>query len=278
MTTGICANPLPHWVNPKTVAEMYDEFDLSTCPLFTGGFINFGYWSLDQDSNAYITEANRLESEKNLYLKVAQSLSLSNADSVLEVGCGLGLGASMIVEQFKPEVYCGVDASKQQIMKSESLNESMIEAGNLSFKQGLAENLPFESNQFSKVLSVEAAQHFTSFSPFCNESFRVLKPGGRLVVSTFFGSEGDSLARVIPMIKTFEEGIDQLHNIEMVKNQLIEAGFVNIRVESIGKNVWPYFDQWISQTDHKETWDRNWLKAYESGILDYYIVIADKPC
>ncbi|MCG8423822.1 MAG: class I SAM-dependent methyltransferase, partial [Proteobacteria bacterium] len=57
----------------------------------------------------------------------------------------------------------------------------------------VAEDLPFNDHCFTHVYSVEAAQHFESFSAFATEAFRVLVPGGRLGLTTMFASNHAAL-------------------------------------------------------------------------------------
>ncbi len=57
---------------------------------------------------------------------------------------------------------------------------------------------------------------------------------------------------------------------------LEKTGFGKIKVKSIGDYVWKGFDKWISQGEYDETWDRNWLKGYQSGYFDYYVITAEK--
>lgn len=58
---------------------------------------------------------------------------------------------------------------------------------------------------------------------------------------------------------------------------LDKVGFKNIKIESIGKNVWHGFDKWISQqSEFKNTWNRNWYKAYQNNLIDYYEITAEK--
>ncbi|NGX46871.1 MAG: hypothetical protein K1000chlam3_00238 [Chlamydiae bacterium] len=79
------------------------------------------------------------------------------------------------------------------------------------------------------------------------------------------------------MIKTVQDGIDNLIPITSIKQILEEAGFIDIHVEKIGRFVWDAFDKWISQGEFADTWNRNWLKAYHRNLLDYYIITAEKP-
>jgi ubiquinone/menaquinone biosynthesis C-methylase UbiE len=57
-----------------------------------------------------------------------------------------------------------------------------------------AEALPFPDASFEKVLCRIAAHHFPEVLQFLSESYRVLKPGGALVLCDTIGPDDDPLA------------------------------------------------------------------------------------
>ena len=72
-------------------ARTYGPEDLSSLPLFAGGFINFGYWrGIPLDGELSVEQ--RISSQRQLYRLVLRALDVSSPDRILEVGCGLGLG------------------------------------------------------------------------------------------------------------------------------------------------------------------------------------------
>lgn len=269
------------WTNISSLESMYAEEDLSECPLFVGGFINFGFWKeildphLDQ-KNFVLSYEERLLSEKNLYRKLMQESQVSTTDFVIEIGCGLGLGSSLIADEFHPKHIVGIDISLAQVERAKALNKKNIDNGLVSFCLGSAEKIPFESAVADIVYSVEAPQHFSSFSEFTREAHRVLKDKGCLALTTFFGVTSDSENQAKPLIQTVEDGIDHIIPISEVEKILRDAGFSKIEIKSIGNHVWKGFDKWISQTELRDTWDKNWYDCYQSNIIDYYVVIARK--
>ncbi len=262
-----------HWPVLNTVEEMYDSDFLIKCSLFEGGFINFGYWK-KKIAQCFISTKDRLESGKNLYRYVLNKISLSKKDCVLEVACGAGAGSQLVLHEFGPKEYHGIDASKSQIARARELNK--IEKSKVSFQISSSESLPFLNESFDKIFSIEAAQHFQSLKNFIKEAYRTLKPNGTLAISTFFALSDSASSLATELIPTVRDRVDFLYQISTVHQLLQEAGFQGIVVESIGKNVWHGFDSWIARGEFKNSWDRNWYKGYKQGLFDYFVVLAKK--
>ncbi len=261
----------------RSVAEMYDHDDLSACSLFAGNFINFGFWELPV-KEGMISVDQRIESEKNLYRKVVKKLKVIEGEKLLEIACGQGVGSVLVLKEFNPKEMHGIDISKAQISRAKKINSEAIQKNQnkIFFQEGSAENIPYASNSFEKIFSVEAAQHFESLEKFAKEASRVLKPGGRLAIAGFFGTSDKSHDSLSAMIQTIKRGIDKATSIYKLEEILKANGFKNVIIESIGKNVWYGFDQWTAQGDFKESWTRNWYKGYRRGLIDYYLITAEK--
>ncbi len=121
---------------------------------------NFSHSAGDYDSNArvqrrvaheLIGRAGKIEGE------------------VLDIGCGTG----SIAELLEREVV-GVDLSYSMCAKNYG-----------SCINGDAENLPLKNESFDFVISSLALQWINDVQKFSDEIFRVLKPGGKVAVSTF---------------------------------------------------------------------------------------------
>jgi MPBQ/MSBQ methyltransferase len=178
------------------------------------------------------------------------------------------------MESGSPVGIVGLDASKEQVQRAQSL--AARDSG-ICFVQGRADAMPFATARFSAVYSVEAAQHFPSLSPFLEEAFRVLKPGGRIALTTFFGKSSTLQDELVALIPTIAKGIDFIHPVEALLVGANAAGFRSLKCQSIGENVWKGLDSWLEQTLEKHSWGRNWYRAYEKQYLDYYLFSATKP-
>lgn len=96
---------------------------------------------------------------------------------VLEVGSGRGGGASYIARYHKPCRIVGLDYSDAAVALSRRLHAN---TPNLSFKQGDAEQMPFDDQSFDMILNVESSHCYGNMPAFVAEVARVLKPGGKL--------------------------------------------------------------------------------------------------
>ncbi|PSL55598.1 cyclopropane fatty-acyl-phospholipid synthase-like methyltransferase [Saccharothrix carnea] len=253
------------------VRRVYGTGDLAALPVFAGGFINFGYWAgipLDGD----LTVEQRVASQEALYDLVVDALGIGPGHRVLEVGSGRGLGARRVLRR-DPALVRGVDLVPEQVARAREVNDDP----RVAFVQGACDDLPFPDASFDALLSVEAAQHFEDVAGFARESARVLVPGGRFAVTTFFTrtrDAGDALAEVL---RTFATGLDRAHLVDDVVRDLRAAGFADVTALSIGEHVWRGLDRWLELGPRPDRWDRNWLRAVERGLVDYYLVTARKP-
>ncbi|MFH8617403.1 class I SAM-dependent methyltransferase [Streptomyces sp. NPDC017979] len=259
------------------VRETYGPADLSREPIFGGGFINFGYWRA-VDLSRPLGEQERVHSQQDLYRHVLDAVALTEGSSLLEVGCGLGMGSALALEEYRPAAVTGMDIHPQQLQRARETHADLLrrEPGRLRFVQGAAEGIPLEDGAFDAVVSVEAAQHFPDLGAFARETARVLRPGGRAAVTSFFTVD-DAPARpqeLADLLDTFANGLDIARPVSVLADAFSAAGLTEVRVESIGAQVWPGWDLWLSRWWAPDTWPRNFRRAYERGILDYHVVTA----
>jgi SAM-dependent methyltransferase len=259
---------------PPAVGSVYGKADLSRDPCFAGGFINFGYWeSIDID--APLRDADRVRSQEDLYRLVLAAVGVEESSRLLEVGCGRGLGCVMALVEFGPAEVHGVDIHPEQVRRAQKTK--VDSSDRLGFWLGSASSLPFPDNSFDCLYSVEAAQHFPSLQDFVTEASRVLVPGGRIAVSTFFAARTGVDDRLNGLLDSFASGLDVPHPLPSLLGFLKASGFSGISAVPIGAQVWPGFDRWVASTKYVDSWPRNFLRAYTEGLLDYYLVTAALP-
>ncbi|WP_328732715.1 class I SAM-dependent methyltransferase [Streptomyces caniferus] len=266
---------------PDRVARTYGELDLSTVPAFAGGFINFGYWTgLPGPADRPLTEADRIRSEQDLYRLVLGAFDRPRGRTALDIGCGRGLGSALALREYGLGTVIGMDAHPDQIARAREANAALLApgadaTGRLEFLQGAAQRIPLPDGSIDCLFSVEAAQHFRDLPGFAREAARVLRPGGRLALTTFF-ARTRAAARVLPaLLPPYADGLDVPHVVDEAAGALTAAGLREVRVRSIGDGVWEYYDRYMAQQPGlRDEWPRRYLTAYETGLLDYYVLTA----
>lgn len=109
-------------------------------------------------------------------------LSVSEGESVLDIGSGPGFLATALAEATGSSgKVVGVDISKQMVDRAASKSTQPW----LSYEVADATSLPFKDESFDVIASTQVAEYVPDIDAFCSEVFRVLKPGGRgLILAT----------------------------------------------------------------------------------------------
>jgi len=113
---------------------------------------------------------------------LAESVDIHPGEKVLDVGCGLGddlLGMSVLVGVHGFAV--GVDKSESLI--AEARQRACSRSGSAQFQVADAEQLPWDSNHFDACRADRLLQHVRNPQLVLDEMLRVLRPGGRIVVT-----------------------------------------------------------------------------------------------
>lgn len=108
--------------------------------------------------------------------KLLETISVSDGEKVLDVGCGNGTLISGISRLAKIHAF-GVDISPKMI------DECRVRHPHIDFQVSVADELPFDDNEFDVVTMCCVLHHLDEPQKFFAEVRRILKPGGRLIVS-----------------------------------------------------------------------------------------------
>lgn len=114
-------------------------------------------------------------------------------ENIVDVGCGIGGSTLHLAQKFGSRA-TGITLSPVQASRAK---ERAAEAGlddRVSFAVANALDMPFEDNSFDLVWSLESGEHMPDKTKFIQECYRVLKPGGKMIMVTWCHRETDSVA------------------------------------------------------------------------------------
>ncbi len=108
---------------------------------------------------------------------------LEDGEILLDLACGTGDPSRGIAARYPNVEVVGIDITKTRIRQGKewALEDDLA---NIHWVVGDVDNLPFRESLFSTVTCVGAFQHFPNPLNTLCEAARILKLGGRLVLST----------------------------------------------------------------------------------------------
>lgn len=201
---------------------------MSTVPQIKGYYET--YWNKGKDTFS----GDQQGYAENFRHWMAQELTgLPSRSSILEVGCGDGSFTKELVK-YSPDVVA-IDISESQIA------ENSQRLGGITFRQhDVAERFPFESAAFDVIWCSEVLEHLFDPAFALREMNRILKPGGRLLVTVPYHGRLKNL--LIALFKFDEHYTPSNPHIRFYTTATLsrivrEAGFGGVRTRTCGMNV-----------------------------------------
>lgn len=110
-------------------------------------------------------------------------LNIKAGEYILDLGCGRGKETIEAARLTGPEgIVVGLDIT-QAMVEEAAINAENAGVSNTRFIRGDIESLPFEAGAFDAVISNCVINHAKNKQKVYEEIYRVLKDGGRFVVS-----------------------------------------------------------------------------------------------
>ena len=149
----------------------------------------------------------------------------------LDVGCGPGfLACELAHDVGPPGRMVGIDASSDMVVMSTERARRSALAGRTEFAVGDAVALHYPAKSFDFVTAVQVYQYVADLPRALGEAYRVLKPGGRLIVvdsgwdsCVWQADDADRHARVL---RAWEAHFVHPHLPARLPQLLSQAGFV----------------------------------------------------
>lgn len=103
--------------------------------------------------------------------------------NILEIGSGSGRHGIRIAQDFSQSRVVITDISEESLNLIRNLAEK-LDIRNIEIRKEDVLNLSFPDNEFDVVFCNAVIQYLPNYEPAISEMIRVLKPGGRIILST----------------------------------------------------------------------------------------------
>ena len=166
-----------------------------------------------------------------------QHVSIENADTILDVGCGGGRTITKLAALATQGKVYGVDYSEESVAASKRTNAQWIDAGRVEIRHGFVSQLPFPENMFDLVTGVETHFWWPNLRGDMREVFRVTKPGGTLILIAEVHKGGNTMASRLAEKYASRTGMTLLSADEH-RELLTNAGFSGVQVNEERAKGW----------------------------------------
>lgn len=217
--------------------------------------------------------------------------------NILDVGCGIGGSSLYLAGKFCANV-SGITLSPVQAQRARERAREFGLSSRVDFQVADALDMPFADNSFDLIWSLESGEHMPDKVKFLQECYRVLKPGGTMIVVTWCHRPIENTPLTIEEQKHLEEiyrvyclpYVISLPEYEAIARNL---PLENLRVDDWSKAVAPFWNVVIdSAFNFQAIWGlllSGWStiqgalslglmqRGYESGLIRFGLLCGHKP-
>jgi cyclopropane fatty-acyl-phospholipid synthase-like methyltransferase len=260
--------------------------------------MHFGYWDWN------INPMHREDMLERMNVEVLNRLDLPLTGPALlaDLGCGAGATARTIAQRRVETTIDAVTVVMEQILQGAELSHAIGLRHKVKFRLADYTNTRLPAAQYDGVYALESACHARGADkrPLLRETFRLLKPGGRLVIVDAFLRTSRPLPRVIDRLyRSWCRNwvVSELAEISAIRAALADQGYTHVSIDDITWRIAPsalqipFFATWFTA---RALWRArfkldNWrighiLASYASFLMGcwlpgfgYYVVTARKP-
>ena len=188
--------------------------------------IHYGYW--DEQVRSFPASLVRMNEV------MAEQAGILPGEEVLDAGCGVG-GSSIFLAAVREAAVTGITLSPKQAQQATANAKEKGVEGKLNFQVLDYCSTSFPDQSFDIVWGCESICYACNKEEFIKEAWRLLRPGGRLIVADGFVTAFENNEH--PVIRQWLDGwqVNYLETPQRFASLMEEAGFQNISYKDITK-------------------------------------------
>ncbi|HEX7722995.1 MAG TPA: methyltransferase domain-containing protein [Pyrinomonadaceae bacterium] len=153
-------------------------------------------------------------------------MNVGSNSRALDVGCGSGWATRLLAGSAIYGRVTGIDISDEMVRVAREASPSYT---NVDFQVASAEQLPFDTDEFTHAFSMESLYYYRNIPKALSELHRVLENGGLFVAVVDLYWENEATHQWIDNLNVPVE----LLGVDDYRSLFIDAGFTNIRDERL---------------------------------------------
>jgi tocopherol O-methyltransferase len=252
--------------------------------------MHYGYWD--------DTTPNLRSSLSNMNTKLAAFAGIKSGDKVLDAGCGVGGSSIFLAKKFNCTT-TGITLSEKQVACCrQNANKHNITL-QCSFERQNYLKTTFPDDTFDIIWAIESVCYAPSKLDFLKEAFRILKPGGKLVVADFYETRENKAAEEIELLNKMSSSwsIQNFAVADDFWNQMHLSGFTNSKHtdvthhvnKSINRLYYSFYPGVVithigellrlrTPIQTANTWSAYYqYRAFKKGLWKYLFFCCEKP-
>ena len=188
----------------------------------------------------YYLEGNEKHQDAlmNTNRALADMVGIKTGDKVLDAGCGKGGSCFWLAMNYNVEAV-GITPVQSQIDDCRTQAKKLKLENQTTFYQADYCNTPFEKESFDVVWACESLCHARDKSKFYQEAYRILKPGGRIIIAEYLRTDRPLATKQEQLLKGWLNrwAIEDIDSSAEHQSHAKNAGFQELQIRDVTNHM-----------------------------------------